>query len=85
MAWDIDSLFGHFTELRKTDKEAIDKALGAAEKAVNIAETNAERWRNSANEWRGAMTDRERDFLGRKEFYAIIGTAVAVFSYLGLT
>ncbi len=53
-------------------------ALQAAEKAVDKAEAAAERWRNNANEWRGAMGDRERDFLTRKEFYAIVGTATAV-------
>ena len=60
--------------------KAVDAALVSAEKAVDKAETSAERWRNSANEWRGAMSDRERDFLTRREFYAITATAVAVIS-----
>lgn len=60
------------------NKTAVDAALAAAEKAVNKAEINAEKWRDSANEWRGAMSDRERAFLTRKEFYLIIGTTATV-------
>lgn len=59
-------------------EKAVKAALASAETAVNKAEVSAERWRNNANEWRGAMADRERDFLSRKEFYSIIGTAVGV-------
>lgn len=66
-------------------KDAVDVALkgaaalaDAANKAVDKAENQGERWRQNANEWRGAMSDREHDFLSRKEFYAIVGTAVGV-------
>lgn len=65
-------------------KEAVVAALAASEKAVDKAEVSAERWRNSANEWRGAMSDRERDFLSRKEFYSIVATAVAVITLIVL-
>lgn len=58
--------------------KAVDAALAAAEKAVNKAEANAEKWRDNANEWRGAMGDRERDFLTRREFYVMVATAVIV-------
>jgi len=60
---------------------AVDAALVSAEKAVDKAELENRRWREAANEWRGAMTDRERDFLSRKEFYAIISTAVVVLAF----
>ena len=59
-------------------EKAVQAALAAAEKAVLKKEEEVERWRQNANEWRGAMSDRERDFLTRKEFYSIIGTAVGV-------
>lgn len=62
--------------LAAADKSVL-AALTSAEKAVDKAEQSAERWRNSANEWRGAMSDRERDFLTRREFYVMIGTAIA--------
>jgi hypothetical protein len=63
--WSIAALKEHFEALRAADAAAISAALMAAEKAVNVAEINAERWRNSANEWRAAMDDRERRFAQR--------------------
>lgn len=72
------SLKEYVDTLRQADQKAVQAALASAQTAVDKAELNAEKWRNSANEWRGAMSDRERDFLSRKEFYAIIGTAVGV-------
>lgn len=64
-----------FTEQRFMDQEkavaaalaaqekAVAAALAAAALAVDKAEENAEKWRDAANEWRGAMDDRERDFM----------------------
>jgi hypothetical protein len=76
------SLKEHVNQRFDDQEKAIRAALASAEKAVDKAEDGAEKWRNSANEWRGAMSDRERDFLTRKEFYAIVGTAVAVISLI---
>lgn len=59
-------------------EKAVGAALVSSEKAVDKAEVSAERWRNNANEWRGAMSDRERDFLTRKEFYTMLATAISV-------
>lgn len=67
--------------LAEKDK-ALSAALASAEKAVLKKEEEVERWRANANEWRGAMSDRERDFLTRKEFYAIITTAVVVVGFI---
>lgn len=64
------SLKEHFEKLRQSDKEAIALALTAAEKAVAVAEANAEKWRANANEWRGAMTDREKTFATKDELKA---------------
>lgn len=69
-----DSLTRRFGDSEK----AVRAALEAAEKAITKAEIENQRWREAANEWRGAMSDRERDFLTRKEFYTMIGTAVSV-------
>lgn len=71
----------HFSDLRTADQEAVKAALASAEKAVEVAETNAEKWRNNANEWRSAMSDRERDFLTRREFYVMIATVILLIGF----
>ncbi len=76
------SLKEHLEALREADKVAIQAALAAAEKAVLKKEEEVERWRANANEWRGAMSDRERDFLTRREFYVMIGTAIAAIGFV---
>lgn len=57
-------------------EKAVAAALAAAEKAVSVAEANAEKWRINANEWRGAMDDRERNFLSRGMGYVIGAVSV---------
>lgn len=54
-------------------EKAVGAALSAAEKAVTLAEANAEKWRTNANEWREAMNDRERNFLSRGMGYVVGG------------
>lgn len=49
-------------------EKAVNAALAAQEKAVSLAEGNAEKWRSSANEWRGAMDDREGNFVKIGEY-----------------
>lgn len=66
----------------KDQSEATRTALASAEKAVDKAETQGEKWRENANEWRSAMSDREKNFLSRKEFYTMIVTAIAVLTLL---
>lgn len=51
-------------------EKAVKAALDSSEKAVDKAEGNAEKWREQSNEWRGAMSDRERNFMPRTEFIA---------------
>jgi hypothetical protein len=68
-----------YVERRFEDQDkAVQAALAAAEKAVLKKEEEVERWRAAANEWRGALSDRERDYLSRREFYSIIGTVVGL-------
>ena len=50
------------------EQKAISAALASQERAVNVAENNAEKWRMNANEWRGAMDDRESKFVGKIEY-----------------
>lgn len=68
--------------LSEKDK-AINIALAAAKEAVGVAERNAEKWRDQANEWRGAMSDREKNFITRREVWlAIVALIGVVFSLL---
>ncbi len=80
---------GRFTSLEKTTADAlvaatkaVDAALIAADKAVSKSEAERKDWQKASNEWRGAMSDRERDFLTRREFYAMIIASVTVISLL---
>jgi hypothetical protein len=75
-------LYGHIDQRFKDQEGKTDVTLTASTLAADKLEKQGENWRKSANEWRGAMTDRERDFLSRKEFYAIVGTAIAVIGFL---
>ena len=56
----MDTLREHLLELRTADARAIDAALAASEKAVEVTEATNQRWGEAANEWRGAMDDRDR-------------------------
>ena len=66
--WSITTLKEHFEKILAEKDKAINIALAAAKEAVGVAEKNAEKWRDQANEWRGAMTDREKNFMPRAEF-----------------
>jgi hypothetical protein len=59
-------------------EKAVAAAQASSEKAIDKAERDAEKWRNNANEWRGAMSDREREFLTRREFYVMVGALVMI-------
>lgn len=72
------SLKEHLEAILTEKDKAVSIALAAQEKAAEVNKDEVQRWRNSANEWRGAMSDRERDFLTRREFYIMIGTAISV-------
>lgn len=78
-AWTIDSLKLHLEHViaaldRLIDQrfeayeKAISKAEATSEKAIDKAEANSERWRASSNEWRGAMNDREKNFLSQDAY-----------------
>ncbi len=46
-------------------KESSAFSREATQEATKKQETSEQAWRDSANEWRGAMSDRERDFMPR--------------------
>jgi predicted nucleic acid-binding Zn-ribbon protein len=48
-------------------EKAIQAALAAAKEAVTKAENAVEKRFDNTNEWRGAMQDRDRDLMPRKE------------------
>ncbi len=75
----VDERDRWYTQRDMDRQKAIEAALiasdklsmtinAASEKAISVAENNAEKWRNSANEWRGAMDDREAKFVLKPEF-----------------
>ena len=80
------SLKEYFEKILVEKDRALNAALAAAKEAVQIAETNAEKWRNQANEWRGAMNDREKKFITRGELWAAVialaGLTIAVLSLI---
>lgn len=68
--------------LHNADQQQIDQRFQAVEKSISIAHAvaeraqeisnnSAEKWRENANEWRGSMTDRERTFVSRPEFDSV--------------
>ena len=76
--WTLETLKEHFDALRAADKDALDKALNAAEKAVAAAmaasekailkaETAADKRAEASNEIRGAMVDAQKNFADKAE------------------
>lgn len=69
----VDMRFREMREYVDTRFEAQEKAVSAAlvaqEKAVLVAEGTSDKWRASANEWRGAMDDREANFVKIGEYH----------------
>lgn len=88
--WSLDTLKAlmderdrRYGEVSEAKERAVAAALAAAEKAVLVAEQNAEKWRTNANEWREAMNDRERNFLSKGMGY-VVGALGAVSMMLTL-
>lgn len=75
----MDERDRRYGEVSTAKEEAVRVALSNAEKAVLVAERNAEKWRDNANEWRAAMTDRESQFLHKN-----MGVVLAAVSALAL-
>jgi hypothetical protein len=69
--WSVSTLKEYVEQRLLAQEKSMNTALISAEKAVAMAERNAEEWRKGANEWRGSMTDRERNFVSRLEFEAL--------------
>ncbi len=65
------------TQSVHAQERAISAALVQQEKAVDKALRAQETVNATQNEFRGAMKDREADFIPRKEIHAMIGTAFA--------
>jgi len=72
----IDERDTRYTQLADAKEKAISAALAAAEKAVQVAEINSEKWRANANEWRMAMGDREAHFVKKENFEAVTNNLV---------
>lgn len=72
-----------YTERDLASKAAVAAALAAAEKqtlaaflsgekAVAVAQANAEKWRDAANEWRGTMNDKDEKFALKTEIVSLV-------------
>ncbi len=73
----MDERDRRYGEVSEAKERAISAAMAAAEKAILVAENNAEKWRMNANEWRAAMNDRERNFLSKGMGY-VVGALSAI-------
>lgn len=56
------SLRDHFDSRLEALEKLFLAGMAAAERAVEVFEKSAEKWRADSNEWRGAMNDREERF-----------------------
>lgn len=72
MTWDIDALKEHIAALRANDKEALQIALAAADKAVNKAEEAQLRVNQTQNEFRGTLKDQASLMMPRKEVEQLV-------------
>lgn len=61
------SLHEHLEQLLEEMNRRLDERFCALEKALSIADDNANKWRDNANEWRAAMNDREASFVRKQE------------------
>lgn len=77
--WTLSALKEHFEriiadqqthfEQRLLDRQKyFDQIIMDREEAVKVALEQTKEWQRASNEWRGAMTDRERNFITRNEF-----------------
>jgi hypothetical protein len=69
---DLVTLKEHFEALRADDKEALQLALGAADKAVNKAEEAQLRVNQTQNEFRGTLKDQAATLMPRTEVEQLI-------------
>lgn len=67
IGWTVETLKQHLEKQFDLQKEAVETALVAAEKAVTKAETAAEKRFESVNEFRAQLTDQASTFVMRKE------------------
>ena len=75
-----------YAQVSEAKEKAVAAALAAAQKAVEVAERNAEKWRDNANEWRQAMDDKDRNFVTKNTlwgyFLGAFGLIIAVIAVL---
>ena len=71
--WTVDTLHAHIqTIINDRDKlwltildereKRHEQRFIAAQKAVDVAQADAEKWRDNANEWRAAMNDKDKTY-----------------------
>jgi hypothetical protein len=65
--WSPELVLEHLLAIMSANDVRYSEKFISQEKAISIAEMNAEKWRSNANEWRAAMGDREVKFATQAE------------------
>lgn len=74
----VDARDREYRTTAELREKALSIALTASDKAVGLAEANADKWRESANEWRSAMNDKDRNFVTSKSLWGYIVAAIMI-------
>lgn len=78
----IAGLYVHFSALRDADRRAVEAALAVVKEQTFRDASQYREDKQSANEWRGTLGDRDRDYMRRSDFRAVLMTLLAVIAVL---
>jgi hypothetical protein len=78
----LAALFVHFTALRTADRRAVADALAVVKEQTTRSDSQYREDKASANEWRSTLGDRDRDYMRRSDFRAVIATLLTVAAIL---
>jgi len=62
---------GTLLQLMNERDKRYEQRFASQEEAVRVYKETSDKWQAAANEWRGAMTDRERNFLSKGMGYVV--------------
>jgi hypothetical protein len=68
---------GTLLQLMNERDRRYEQRFSSQEEAVRVYKETSDKWQAAANEWRGAMTDRERNFLSKGMGY-VVGALSAI-------
>lgn len=70
--WTLKTLKAYIDE--RDRRYAVERET--SQKAVEIAERNAEEWRDNADEWRQAMNEKDRNFVTKGVLWSYVISAI---------